>query len=268
MKKIICTTDYSEHSVAALKYGVTMGKQFNADVILLHVYAHSEGHNKKDTWKNHQEKLEDFCKMHVPEDCADVTVAAVKGNDVPKAILEFARDINVLSIVMGACCTSTIREAITGSTTKEMTEISPFPVLAISANQKPGTVQKILFASTLAGEDLEYILELTVLFAPLQPTIQVVHVTHKEKEEAEKALQEFREEVQKKVSYPNLEFEILYSSEVFEAIQERIDSGQPDILAIPEHRQKDGFNKIIIRDKIKRIQSFTGVPVLTLPAEK
>lgn len=268
MKKIIYATDYSQHSVAALRYAVHMANMLQTDVIALHVYHPSEVGDKVERWKDHQEKLLEFCREHLQEQFSnsEISVAAVKGANVPRAILDFVRDINVEMIIMGAGATSTIKDLLLGSTTKEMTQISPIPVLAVPSNQEPGKIDKILFASTFEEEDIPNLLELTRILSPINPSITIVHITHKDTKTAEDALKEFRLKVENKVSYKDLRFQTVPSSQVYETLQKIIAETKPDVVAISEYPEKSTINKVIKHEKIKKMQSYTRVPILMIPA--
>lgn len=270
MKKIIYTTDYSQNSVAALKYAVTLGEMIETDVIALHIYDPSEQDKEKNARKEHQEKLTQFCKDHLGEQFSSslISVAAVKGSNAPKAILDFTRDLDVSMIVMGACGTSTIKEMFVGSTTKEITAISPFPVVAVPANHKPYEVREIMFPSTLEVKDIENIQELIKILSPMKPQIHVVHVTHKQPGEAEEILTDFRKKAQEKLNYTSIDYKLIHSQQVYEALKKEIEDTKPDMVVVRDYPEKNGVNKLIIRDKLKWIQSCTSAPIFNFPAEK
>ncbi len=270
MKKIIYTTDYSQNSVAALRYAVTLGEMMETDVIVLHIYDPAEQDKETHARKIHQERLTQFCKDHLGEQFSSslVSVAAVKGNNAPRAILDFVRDLEVSMIVMGACGTSTLKEMFIGSTTKEMTAISPFPVVAVPANHKPFEVKEIMFPSTLEVKDIKNIQELIRILSPLKPEIHVVHVTHKEQEEAEQVLTDFRKKAQDRLHYANLDYRLIHSQQVYEAIKQEIEDSKPDMVVVRDYPDKNEVNRLIIRDKLKWIQSCTSAPILNLPIEK
>lgn len=270
MKKIIYTTDYSDNSVAALKYAVSLGKILETDVIALHVYDPSDQDKEINLRKAHQERILQFCKDHLADQfsTSNLSVAAVKGSNAPKAILDFVRDLNVGMLIMGACGTSTLKEMFMGSTTKELISISPFPVLAVPADHRISEIKEIMFPSTLYAKDVEFIQEVIKIFSPLKPEIHVVHVTHKEEGEAQEALTAFRKKAQDKIDYDNLSFRSIYSPQVYEALKKEIDESRPDMVVTREYSEKNEVNKLIIRDKLKWIQSCTKVPILHFPAEK
>lgn len=268
MKKIICATDYSSNSIAALKYAVSLGQFLKEDIILLHVYnpeIEHVLHGKNAAIKKHQEKLSDFCKTHLQGNynLSEISFAAISGTNVPEAISDFVRDLNIRMIIMGACGTSTIKEMFLGSTTKKMNEISPFPVLAVPPDFIPRTVEKVMFSSVLDERDIEHLIDLIHILSPARPEINVVHITHKEKTSATKAMDDFKARVEKKIDYSNLKYHTIFSISVYEALENTIEKLNPDLVVLPDFKEKNEVNKVIIRDKIKHMQSYTKIPVLS-----
>lgn len=268
MKKIIYATDYSSGSVAALKYAVSLGKLIKEDVIALHIYDPEEEHStgdKKQVRKKHQDKLAAFCKENLGETyhSADLSYAAVKGTNVPEAILGFVRDLNVHMIVMGACGTSTLKEVFLGSTTKLMSELSPFPVLAVPPSFKPGKLESVMFSSLLRKEDIGHLEDLIHILNQARPEINIVHITHKEEPLASLAMENFKELVMRKIEYPLLKFHSIHSNHVYETLEHAIEDMDPDLVVMPTLKEKSEVDKVYIRDKIKKMQSCTKVPILT-----
>ncbi len=272
MKKIIYTTDYSESSVAALQYAVTLGRLLKMDVIALHVYDPAEEEeqkkDKKQVRKQHQDRLLEFCKSHLGDSYrpSELTVAAIKGNNIAQAVSDFIRDLQVHLVIMGACGTKTLKEMFVSSTTRDMINFSPFPVLAVPADYKSHKIQHILFASVLDERDIDQLEDLVQIMAPAKPSIEILHITHKEDGPAKEALEEFKERVEKRISYSNFSFRYVQSDQVFESLRNAIEESNPDLMMMPVHKEKNEVNRIIIRDKTKNLQSCTKVPLLSFPA--
>ena len=268
MKKIIYATDYSAGSVAALKYAVSLGQLIQEDIIVLHVYNPEEEkkhEEKKAVRQKYQKKSADFCKKHLGENyqASELSYAAIKGGNVPEAILEFVRDLNIHMIIMGACSTSAIKEMIVGSTTKVMTEISPFPVLAVPPKFEPGKIESVLYSSLLHKEDVGHLEDLIEILHPAKPEIHIVHITHKDEQAANAAIAEFKNLVVQKMEYPDLKFHSIYSNHVYETLESTIEDMDPDLVVMPDLKEKNEMDKVIIRDKIKKMQSCTKIPILT-----
>lgn len=270
MKKIIYTTDYSQSSIAALQYAVKLGQLLKMDVIALHVYPPSEeeGQDKKEVRQKHQKKLLDFCKEELKDrfNDSELSVAAIKGNNIAQAVSQFIRDMQVHLVIMGACGTKTFKEMFLSSTTRDMINFCPFPVLAVPANYRPHKIQHILFASVLDERDIDQLQDLVKIMAPAKPKIEILHITHKDEAAAQAALDGFRKKVEQKLSYENFSYKYIQSNQIFESLRQAIEEANPDLMLMPDRSEKSEVDRIIIRDKTKNLQTCTKVPLLSFPA--
>lgn len=268
MKKIIYATDFSENSVAALHYAIQLARIIGDDLIALHVYPPNEGEKKNsDSFKQHQNELVDFCKLHLKEayDSELISPAVTWESNVADGILKFAKDLNVRMIVMGSCGASKLKDRLLGTTTGEMIGKSHLPVLAVPPEYKFRQPQKIFFASTFDDQDLGYLKELVVMANSLDAEIEIVHITHRDEYEALDKLRSFQEKVKLHVQYPKISYKTLYSFEVFDTLRKAIEEEQPDIVLMPEKKNMNLFKRGLVRNRIKRMQSCSPSPLLTLP---
>jgi nucleotide-binding universal stress UspA family protein len=269
MKKIIYTTDYSSNSIAALQYAASLGKSLNTDVIVLHVYPPEEEERSKrnEVIRKHQDTLEAFCQEHLQKDfeTTELSFAAIKGANVAEAIADFLRDMKVYLLVMGASRTGTLKEVFLSSTTKQVTAALPFPVLAVPSDYKAGEIKKVIFSSLFNDEDIEQLGELLQIMEFLKPNIEVVHITHKAPEPAKQALQAFQKKLAEKISYKNIHCRSLQSEDVYGTLKTTIQEEKPDVVVFPEGREKNEVDRMLIREKIKGVQTATGVPLICFP---
>ncbi|MFD1096283.1 universal stress protein [Salegentibacter chungangensis] len=274
MKKIICSTDYSPNSVSALKYAYALSRLIKADLILLHVYPPSEvrggvtSHGKKEALNIHHKKLKTFCEKHLEKDfdSLNISLAVVPGPNVPHSILDFIRDLDVYMLVMGACGTGTLKELIMGSTTKEMLSISPFPVLAVPAEFSFKSLDKVVYTTMFEEEDLNNIAELVKITKPFKMKLYVIHVTNKDELLTRNEMEEFKARISKRIHYDNIQFEIVFSDDVFETLKSTIEEIHPDMVVMLERRNRTELSNILHRDKVKRMQSCTKIPLLSYTA--
>ncbi|WP_029033242.1 universal stress protein [Salinimicrobium terrae] len=269
MKKIIYATDFSENSVAALRYATELARVIGDDLIALHVYPPQETEKLgSDFLKEHQKELQGFCKLHLGEiyDPQMISPAVVSGPDVAEEILKFTKDLQVRMIVMGACGASKLKDRFVGTTTNEMIGKSYLPILAVPPHFTFKQPQNIFFASTFDDQELIYLKELIPLAKSLNAKIEVVHITHKKEDEALKNLKMFQEKIESEIPYSNIDYKTLYSSEVFDTLRKAIEKDHPDIVMMPEKRNMNLFKRGLVRDRIKRMQSCSPIPLLTFPA--
>ena len=271
MKKILYTTDYSLNSVAALKFAYSLGKITNTDVIALHVTNTPQSEtsfHKNSIRTKHQKKLENFCSEHLGDSYnnLELSAAVIKGDNVPQAILNFSRDMNIFMLVMGACGTGTLAELILGSTTKAMLDISTFPVLAVPSDYEFKGLNKVMYSCLFQDEDVHNIADLVDIVAPLNVEIEIVHVTHKDELTVKANLEKFKAKVNEIIDYKNISYKLVFSDNVFESLRASLEEIQPDMLVMLERKTKPELSNILYRDKVKRMQSCTKVPLLSYPA--
>lgn len=273
MKKIIYTTDFSENSIAALRYAYALSHLLQADLIALHVYHSGEffagSSQKKKDREKHLKRLEEFCSSNLGEEFEklDISVAALKGSKIPSTIFEFVRDLDVYMLIMGACGTGTLKEMVVGSTTKEMLSLSNFPVLAVPSHLEYKPLTKVIYTSLFYQEDIGHIYDLVQIIAPLKVEIVIVHVTDKEEIKATNRLEKFKKEVEEKVSYDKIKYRLLFSDKVFEALKNFIEDTHPDMVVMLERKKKAEFGNIMYRDMVKRMQACIQAPILSFPVK-
>lgn len=272
MKKIIYATDFSENSVAALKYSHQLGKLLKADVIVLHVFNPDDlstartTAEKKQVVEHHTSRLKKFCSLNLQENFEnlDLSIAIIKGENVTREILKFVRDMDILMLVMGTCGSGTVRDFILGSTTKDLISSSLHPVLAVPGNFEYSLLQKVMYATDLEEEDINNLCKLLSFFGPLEVEITVVHVTSNRESEAIDLMEWFKELLYERTSYPYFHFEILYSADVISALTDYYCEVEADLVVMMEHKTTFDIHSVLHRDLVKRMQSCTRIPLLSL----
>lgn len=274
MKKIVYTTDYSHNSVAGLKYAYELAKLLETDLIVLHVYEPgiTQGNHalkgKGEIRQLHQTKLMDFCGAHLkkPFHELDLSLAIIPGSDVAQSILDFVKDMEIRMLVMGACGTSTLKKRFLGSTTQQILDISPFPVLAVPADFKYKDLKKIVYSTSLEEEDLANIAELLKIMAPFNIRLIVIHITNRDELLVRNELEEFKKVVAKHYPYKDIQYELIFSDNIFETMKKVIEEIDPDMVVMLERHNRPDLSNILHRDKVKRMQSCTKVPLLSYTA--
>ncbi|MHA6280522.1 universal stress protein [Salinimicrobium sp. CAU 1759] len=269
MKKIIYATDFSKNSVAALHSAAGLARILGDDLIALHVYTTGANGNKNsDVLKQHQKELKDFCKEHLGGDYDPemISPAAISGTSVAEEILKFSKDLNIRMVVMGSCGASRLKDRILGTTTGEMIGRSSLPVLAVPPGFEYKQPQKILFSSTYDNQDVTFLKELIPLAMMLEAEIEILHISHKEETEALENLSKFQDKVLEKVSFENIKYKTLYSSEVFDTLREAIEKERPDIVLMPDRKNSNFLKRGLTRDMIKKMQYCSPSPLLGFPA--
>jgi nucleotide-binding universal stress UspA family protein len=146
LKKIVVTTDLSNHSIAALEYASTFSLLYGASLYLLHVEDLSpppmygvhlpdfeaEGFRKR-TVEEAMHDLEKFIELNVSPDLRVTPVARV-GRPVDE-IIRFASEEGADLIVMATHGWTGLKHVLLGSVAEKVVRMSPVPVLTVKPRQ-------------------------------------------------------------------------------------------------------------------------------------
>ena len=282
MKTILYATDYSENSIAALKYAYSLSTAIEATLKVIHVFDYPtmldslsfkaeaafpdiEG----DAFKKHNSKLSSFCKEHLGEklDRINVKVEAIENKSVVSGIVKKAKEIDAFLILTGMKGGSALREVIMGNTTKHLIEKSPCPVLSIPADASPKLIETILYATDFEEEDIGAIDKLTEIAKPLNAKIKIVHISSLKETIGKEEMKAIEEKIQKHIQYPKLEVAILYSEDIFNDMKIYFGNSNADLIAMLERESHGLASKIFHRDLVKRMESYGRIPLISFNAK-
>ncbi|HEY9184044.1 MAG TPA: universal stress protein [Salegentibacter sp.] len=270
MKKIVYTTDFSKNSVAALKYAVALGEVFNTDVIALHVATLSElkvtkRNNEKEARLALKAKLKEFCSENLDEDLSDLnlTVAVTVASSVTKGIMDFTRDMKIRMLIMGACGSGNFKDFFLGSSTKDMLEISPYPLLAVPPNYVFTGLKNVVYTTDFEQRDIINLKELLSLLDPEQPNLIILHVSDQDETMTNNLLEWFKKNLAEKVEYSDIEFKIIFSDNILKSLKENIEKLDADMVVMLERKPEAKKGGLFHRDLVKRMQSCIEVPLLS-----
>jgi len=140
--KILCPTDFSDHSSIALEYAMNLANSLGAELHVLAVFQVPKSSTsfvsmEEVIRQNHEEdmvKLIAGLGTLVNKDNLPVTMVS-KGSTV-STILRYADQKEMDFIVMGTQGGNSLRTILFGSTTKKLAQKSPIPILAIPETVK------------------------------------------------------------------------------------------------------------------------------------
>jgi universal stress protein A len=137
LKKILCATDFSECSQKAFHYAVSLGKQFNAEILLLHVFETLppqvgilEGAFMDTTiHEDAVRQLEEWRRRVSP--AVEAKTAFRDGIPTHKQIVAGAKEFGADLIVIGNHGRNALGRALMGNTAEKVVRFAPCPVLVI-----------------------------------------------------------------------------------------------------------------------------------------
>jgi nucleotide-binding universal stress UspA family protein len=211
IERILCPTDFSDFSDRAFDYGVSLARQYNAQLYLLHIvrpviigypeYAIPDSVNEfyGELREHAEEQLREFAKVH-SEGGVHTTVVVEEGV-VTESILDIAQENAVDMIVMGTHGRRGLQRLTLGSVTERVLRKAACPVLAVrrsvhdfvAPGSKVGPVRlgKIMLCSDFSEcseRALEYALSLAMEYKSELSLAHVLeHLPPPEQREVENA---------------------------------------------------------------------------------
>ena len=275
MKSILYATDYSDNSVSALKYAHTLSLKMKAKLFVVHVYkipvtlgadfGESIMYPEIDYFEINQTRLEEFVADNLGDqiDEKKVKIEAIENISIIDGINTKAKELDTFLIVTGMIGKSAIAEVLIGSTAKRLIEKATFPVLAIPENVNKLKIKTLVYATDFEEEDIEVLQIMVKIAKTFNAEIRIVHFTTKDEDSANERMEWFKDQLNKKMVYKNLEFEVFISHDVYESLQVYIVDSNADIIGMLE-RKKSGFlQHIFHRDLVKKMASYGKIPLLS-----
>jgi len=274
MKTILHATDFSENAIVALKYAAELSIKTKSNLFVVHVFnvsTLSSGLNDtyllpfKETLKHKNAKLKEFCETHLENelDAVQLKTEAIENNNVVTGIISKADELFATFIVTGMQGKSAIKTLLMGSTTKQLIEKAPCPVLAIPINATLNKLETIVYATDFEEEDISTIFRLSNIAKAYNATIKIVHISSKKDTDGHQEMEWFKELLKQKVTYKNLEFDLIFSDDTYAILKLYLDEVKPDLVAMLEREKKDLLKKIFHRDMVKRMESESAIPLIS-----
>jgi universal stress protein A len=144
-KRILVTTDLSEHSLAAFEYASTVSLLFNAKIYVLHVYDREARGQPQSTEEEARKALREFILQSISSEL-DMTLVVRCGTPAEE-IVRFAEEEGIDLIVIATHGRTGLKHIMMGSVAEKIVRRSNIPVLSV----KPGPMQDMI----LKDEDIE-----------------------------------------------------------------------------------------------------------------
>jgi len=274
MKTILHATDFSDNSVVALKYAYELSMKAKAKLHVIHITNLAMLSANliepyyvpvKENLHQKNEKLKEFCLDHLGAkfDGKKITAEALENNYVVDGVVLKANELEASIIVTGMKGSNILKDFIIGDVTKELIEKAPCPVLAIPNKASLNQIKTIVYATDFEEEDVSAIFELTEIAALFDATIKIVHVSTDKNFDSWDKLEWFKGLLKQKVSFTKIEYEVLFSEEIFTVLYDYLLKENADIIGMLEREKKGLFKKIFHRDLVKKMESVSAIPLIS-----
>lgn len=273
MNKILVPTDFSKESEYALKTASKFAKQYDAEIILLHMLNIPENFLTKDKSEEYPELLI-FTKLAKQRFSTFLNKEYLKGITIKETIQHYrtfegiinsAKKENADMIIMGSHGTSGTHELFVGSNTEKVVRTSDIPVLVVKENQENIEFNKFVFASNFIEDCFEAFKNAKKFAQQLNTKINLLYINtpgrnFKSSNEIEKQISDFLNRL--KLTSKEITFDIQNDYDVENGILNYCSKNGVDLIGIPTHGRK-GLAHIIKGSIGEDIANHSQIPVIT-----
>ena len=278
MSTILVPTDFSDGSMAAVRYGIALANRTEGAKLVLFAAYHLppppaelaweaiqqfHGRIEEDTRKGLAE-LESSVNAQLKTPCEAVCVQGLAAD----AILDAMATHRPMLTVMGSRGATGLERIFFGSVAAEVAQRTEQPLLVVPASATVAKFEQVLFATDFKEGDENLAARLRGYAAQEGPLhITFIHVADgKEPTLHERAhLEAFQQRARAVAEAPDMAFEFVRYPDVSEAVEDRLQDGAFDVLVLaPGHR--NWLSRLFDPSVSAQMLKHLTVPVLLSPS--
>lgn len=281
MKKILCPTDFSKTANNALEYAVMIARQSGGHLTLLHV-VHLPIVDTSETalvasellgeqMQDAEKRLVTLCREIEERHGAnrdggftcDYIVREALLTDLAEHLTKTAGyDLIVMGTTGGG---NALEEMLIGSNAEAVMEQVKCPVLSVPSTAAQPRINKIIYASDYAAEDIATLREVLDFAAMFGASVDVVHVNKAGRTSDKK--DRFLQEMEQAFPGAPIRFEEVESKRRTDGIKEYYDASGADMVAIL--RREKGFLRELFSQSLAEKMTYQAVvPLLVIKGKK
>lgn len=268
LKRLLWATDFSETSQVALEWGVALASLTKAEMTLLHIAEAAEATDAK-LAAEHRQRLEEIAKQL--EQKGLTVTSLVRSGQPAQTIVQTANEVGADLIVLGAHGHTSLREKLLGSTTEQVLQTSPVPVLFVRERCEP-KFNHLLVPSDLSDAALpalDYAVDLAGLTKAKVTLLHVVAPYEGSPEAWEELRREMKEELKRwsnKVVEPSevpiIETKVIRYHHPGAGITEFAHENGVDLIVIPTHGHS-ALGRLLFGSVAEHVIYYAPCPVIS-----
>lgn len=271
MNTILLPTDFSDNSIHAIRYALTLNKKIKAKAVLFHsyvipVYATDvpvvmpvDSELKKASEEALSKILSEL-QREFPELKLSMDVQqGYPEDEIVRAAGRHKCDL----ILMGTRGASGLKEVLVGTITASIMESASCPVIAVPDDASLRVPQKMVFATNYAEGDLLYVEQVVELARLFDAEVILLHISSGEYEKTYEfdAIERFKERIKEDSRYKQLSFRLLESKDVYDGLSLYLDEVKADFVAMTM-RKRSFMQKLFSRSITRKMVYHTHIPLM------
>jgi nucleotide-binding universal stress UspA family protein len=235
IKKILVPVDFSENSINALRYAVSMSKESGFGIFILHITDPEllENHLHGNLSPEHLYEL--ICKEDFMDGIKSTFI--LKFGNVAKTIIKEARQLDIDMIVMGTQGAGNFKENLIGTNTSNVIGNTDCPVLAIPSEAIIKPINKVVIAVDLNEKDESKIVELVDYFKAMDSSVFLAYVNDKSVASDENMINDLVKTIKEKTGYKQLVGKLINSENFLMGIENFALNIEADMLVMITHHR-------------------------------
>ncbi len=276
MKKILCPIDFSEVSLNALEFAVSIGEKENGSMTLLNIFTPADFNKilKSEHVKEEYDQLMEMAESKlsvIQKEIWNVSkkkgLAAIshelKSGKIVDVLANLANEKNCELIVVGTTGHSSYERKYIGGKTKDIIENTKCSVMCVPENHTYQKIKKIVYATDYQEEDKLAIQQLTDLGLALKAEIEILHVSHHDDTIDKAIYEDFKKELLKFIQYERISINRVVFSNVAEGLDKYMKDQNADLLVLLN--KKSNFLKSLFHTSLtQHLDKFTDYPLMIL----
>jgi len=272
--KILVPTDFSVNALHAIRYAGKVAKALSADIKLLYVCLPPKLRSDAplttidDAIRKNEsaalEKLTTACR-EISDDLGISCESEVRTGSVAYEIFQAAIEGKSDLITMGTKGTSGIDRFLFGSTTGEVIEGTPCPVLVVPIGAPIVLPEKIVYATNFYDSDINTLVRLNGVVGRLRAELTLLHVSKEKVSSEADLIERFSKRVADETGLKAPFYYVLQHDDAQKGINLFIDSVGADLIAVST-RKRGEFEKLFSRSLTKKIAYQARLPLLAFRA--
>lgn len=285
MKTILLPTDFSPTAKHAADFAFSLAQIIEAKLVFLNVIQYVP-----DTMYNVTEPSSDL--YEIAEEKAEISLERFKENalirfqgdtelypdgyiaffpeietkvvygNISNTILEIAEELNVDFIVMGMADEKNFLDKIFGSNSLRIAQNANCPVWIIPQETKISTIKKIMYASDLDGNEVEFIQKTIDIAKIIGAKVSAVHIAGELEPNIFPSKQVILQ-INKALGGSAIHFKNFHSDDVVKGIETYLETNHADALVVAQEH-KNWLERLLIKRVISRLTYNATIPVLVL----
>lgn len=274
MKTLLYATDCSKHDAETLRYAYQLSNTLKTKLIVLHVYdippisvstIRPRKLLRNAAYEENLDVLKQYCSKHLNDTLkkTNIRFEVQEHISVSEGVLSKIKELSPDMLLVGMKDEHTARGLFSGSIAKALIEKVSCPLLIVPNTKPFKKIMTIAYATDFEEGDIYALQKLVKIALPSKAKIKIVHIPTKGEYAGDDQMEWFKEMLNQKITYKNIDFEIINYDTAYEGLRTYIDTNKIDIIALLE-REEGGFLKTLFhKDLIKKMESNITIPILS-----